>query len=186
MSNDKYNNDNVVPIDNRPSRGRGGKHNFPNACHDDADKDLVRQVLSNNLHWYKRGIKEKCKTDDDFEQRTIEFFEYCMNNGDRPTVEKYCLALGYTRQAVFEWENGNKGASKRRADIIKNAKAFISGYDADMVSKGKLNPVPYIFRAKNYYGMVDQVDHVIAPKQSLTDDVDADAIAAKYAALPDD
>lgn len=184
MSNDD--NSKMTPADNRPARGRGGKHNFPNAQYDDTDKDLIRQVIYNNLHWYKLGIKQKCQTDDDFEQRTIEFMEYCMNNGERPTVEKYCLSLGYARNTVFNWENGNVNVSERRKNIIKNAKEFISAYDAEMVSQGKLNPVPYIFRAKNYYGMKDQQEFVVQPKQSLSDDISPDDIAEKYSALPDD
>lgn len=190
MSNNNQNSNNkLVKDDNsdkRPSRGRGGRHNFPNAQYDDTDKDLIKQVIYNNLHWYKLGIKEKCQNDDEIEQRTIYFFEYCLDNGERPTVEKYCLALGYSRNTVLEWENGHNNASKRRMSIIKNAKECISAYDADMVIQGKLNPVPYIFRAKNYYGMRDQQDIVVQPKQSITDDIDADAIAVKYAELPDD
>lgn len=183
MSNDD--NSKMTPADNRPSRGRGGKHNFPSAP-PPQDPELVRSILSNNIHWLKRGLKEKCHTDDEFEQRTIEFFEYCMNNGDRPTVEKYCLALGYARTTIFEWENGNNNASKRRMDIIKNAKNTIAAYDADLVMSNKVIPATYIFRAKNYYGMKDQQDFVIQPKQSLSDDVEPDVIAEKYAALPDD
>lgn len=183
---DNNNNDKMITTDdNRPSRGRGGKHNFPSSP-PPQDPELVRSILSNNIHWLKRGLKEKCQTDDEFEQRTIEFFEYCMNNGDRPTVEKYCLALGYARNTVFEWENGNNNVSKRRMNIIKNAKNTIAAYDADLVMGNKVIPATYIFRAKNYYGMRDQVDHVIAPKQSLDDNANPDDIAAKYAALPDD
>jgi len=37
------------------------------------------------------------------------------------------------------------------------------------VAEGKLNPVTYIFRSKNYYGMKDQQEHVITPNNPLGD-----------------
>ena len=100
------------------------------------------------------------------------------------TVEKLALALGVTRETLHSWETGAT-QSTRRSDLIKKAKDCIAAYDADMVSTGKMNPVPYIFRAKNYYGMKDQQDITIAPKQGITDE-SAVNIAEKYAELPGD
>ena len=96
------------------------------------------------------------------------------------TVEKLALALGITRETLWKWEQqpGNRG------NIIKRAKETIAAYDADMVAKGKLNPVPYIFRAKNYYGMKDNQDITITPNNPLTEENAAD-IVKKYDELPD-
>ena len=35
-----------------------------------------------------------------------------------------------------------------------------------MVTEGKINPVVYIFRAKNYFGMKDQQDLVLTPNNA--------------------
>ena len=47
-----------------------------------------------------------------------------------------------------------------------------------MVTEGKINPVVYFFRAKNYFGMKDQQDVVIRPESPLGDTVDRDRLEA--------
>lgn len=162
-------------------RGRGGKYNFPNAVEPESP-EVVRAALTPVLYWYELGSREKCVTDEEIEDRTLFFFRRCAETGERPTVEKYALALGYTRQALNEWEHN---VNSRRFDIIKKAKENLAAFDADLASSGKMNPVPYIFRAKNYYGMKDQTDITIEPRQGITDQ-DAETVAAKYAELPPD
>ena len=168
----------IVKKDNKPDRGRGGKYNFPTTIPPE-EPGAVRAALSSVLHWYKRGMESRVSSDDDIEARTLEYLQYCVDHDERPTVESYCLALGYPRQTVFRWEQ----AGGRRGDIIKNAKEAIFAYDGQMVSNGKLNPVVYIFRAKNYSGMKDQTDVVIEPRQSITDETAAE-IGTKYSELP--
>lgn len=171
----------LTKSENKPVKktGRGGKYNFPSTVPPE-DPEIVRQTLTNCLHWYKM---DKCKTDDDVEQRTLYFFEYCIEHGERPTVEKYCMSLGYARQTVNEWERGIN-ASSRRTDIIKKAKEFLASYDADLVTTGQLAAIPWIFRAKNYYGMSDQTQLTIETKQNIID-ISADEIAEKYKELPE-
>ena len=45
-----------------------------------------------------------------------------------------------------------------------------------MVTEGKINPVVYIFRAKNYFGMKDQQDVVIKPENPLGEKVDPEQL----------
>ena len=55
-----------------------------------------------------------------------------------------------------------------------------------MVTEGKINPVVYIFRAKNYFGMKDQQDLVLTPNNPLGQDIPPEQIAEKYIeALPE-
>lgn len=162
--------------------GRGGKYNFPNAVQPENPEE-VKEALGSVLYWMKRGMDSKPMSDDDVEDRVLEYVTTCYNTGQRMTVEKLALALGVTRATLYDWETGHT-QSARRSDIIKKAKESIAAYDADMVSKGKMNPVPYIFRAKNYYGMKDQTELTIEPKQSLTDVSPADVVQ-KYEEVPD-
>ena len=162
--------------------GRGGKYNFP-STQPPEDAEDVRAALTSVMAWYEIG-KTKAVTDKEWEDRTTLFFDTCIQNGQRPTWEKYCLCMGYTRQAIWEFLQGNHGASRARIDVIKKAKEYCAAYDAEMVQRGKLRDAPYIFRAINYYGLKQQQDIVIEPKQSISD-VSADEIAAKYQELPD-
>ncbi len=159
-------------------RGRGGKYNFPSAVEPE-DPAAVKEAMSSVLYWYKRGDNNKPTSDEELEDRVIEYMTECWKTGQRMTVEKLALAIGIRRKDLYEWEKQNN----RRGDIIKRAKDAIAAYDAEMVTAGKMNPVPYIFRAKNYYGMKDQTDITIEPRQGITDQ-DADEIAAKYQELP--
>lgn len=172
--------DQIIKQDNRPAKGRGGKYNFPSTVEPE-DPEVVRSALGSVLYWRQRGIDEKPTSDDEIQSRVDEYLSVCWETGQRMTVEKLALALGITRKCLYDWEQ----LDNRRGDIIKKAKDAIACYDAEMVTSGKMNPVPYIFRAKNYYGMRDQVDIVAAPAASLADQSAAD-VAAKYAELPED
>lgn len=91
-------------------------------------------------------------------------------SGGLPTVEKMCLCLGIDYWIFRDWQNGAKGET--RAQILKRAKSVLASIDADLVLKGHINPVAYIFRAKNYYGMKDQQDVVVQAKNIFGADVD--------------
>ena len=162
--------------------GRGGKYNFPQTIEPE-DAEDVRAALSTCMKWFEIG-KTKAVTDQDWDERTTLFFNECLTNGERPTWEKYCLAVGYPRQMVWDFMQGNRNATPARSDIIKRAKEYCACYDAEMVTTGKMRDTPYIFRAKNYYDMKDVQDITIEPKQQLAEG-DAETIAAKWAELPE-
>ena len=133
----------VIVLDNQvKKRGRGGKYNFPSTVEPE-DPDVVRAAMGSVLYWYRRGNEAPCNTDDEVQDRVDEYIFECYKTGQRMTVEKLALALGVTRETLHSWETGAT-QSKRRSDIIKKAKDTIASYDADMVTSGKMNPVPYI------------------------------------------
>ena len=166
---------------NLTATGRGGKYNFPQAIPPEDPADAKR-VLSEVLNWFQ---KDRANTNEEIYERTIEFFQYCAERGERPTVEKYCLALGYGRSTVNEWKNGLH-CDENRSNIIKKAFDALAAYDAGMATEGRMNPVPYIFRAKNYYGMKDQADLVITPNNPLGSEEAPETITQKYAELPNE
>lgn len=160
---------------------KDNRHTFPQ-CRTDETPETARKILSEVVQWMKMP---KVETDDECAERLEYFFKKCFENGERPTVEKMCLALGTTRQTVSRWENGENGSARRR-DIIQRAKLALAAYDAGLAITGKMNPVPYIFRAKNYYGMTDEQQVVITPNNPLGENTSAAEIAEKYAALPEE
>jgi len=162
--------------------GRGGKYNFPSTVPPEDEND-VRQALASVKQWYDIG-KTKPADIKEWKERTDYFFSECINNGQRPTWEKYCLCMGYTRKTMWDIMTGTQYKGQEVADIIKTAKEYCAAYDAEMVTQGKLNPVPYIFRAKNYYGMKDNQDITITPNTNIVD-VSAEDIATKYQELED-
>jgi hypothetical protein len=130
-----------------------------------AKKDDVKRIMGNLMEWYKQT---PIKTDDECAVRLEEFFTTCFARGEIPTVEKMCLALGYGRTTVWEWE-AQASRGNTRANMIKKAKELLASFDAQMVTEGKINPVVYIFRAKNYFGLQDKQEYVLTPNNPLGD-----------------
>ena len=150
-----------------------------------AKKEDVSRILGNCLKWYKL---DKVKSIEELNTRLEFFFTECFATGEIPTVEKMCLAIGYPRETVWRWETGERECELGSAggNIIKKAKNFLATFESEMVTEGKINPVVYIFRAKNFFGMKDQQEHVITPNNPMGDVSDPEEIAQKYkAALPE-
>lgn len=149
----------------------------------DEKQQLISRCVAETMRTY---LMPKVKDDDELAQRFVEYFNTCARTGERPTVEQMCQCTGYPISTIWNWESGRtRGFSSETSIIIKKAKEFLRVFDAKMVAEGALNPVVYIFRAKNYYGMKDQQDLVVAPQQPLGPEPDADKLAADYLkALP--
>ena len=161
--------------DNKPKKKRGAKPASLEA-NTSATPSEISDIINNSLYWFNRDI---VKTDEECIERLNEFFERMATTGEIPTVEKMCLALGTVRQTVHDWEhNCTKG--RARSDIIKKAKEILASMDAELVSKGKIPQVTYIFRAKNFFGMQDQQELVLTPNNKLGDEVNEQEIVDKY------
>lgn len=164
------------------TRGRGGNGNFPNAQNEQVTEEDCRVALSEVLRWAKMP---KVQTDDELADRIEFYFNSTAERGIRPVWEEVCLAIGYEMQTVKAWQRGENCTPKRSA-IIKAANLVMASYDARLTIHGKMNPVPYIFRAKNYYGMTDEQQVVVTPNNPLGENTSAAEIAEKYAALPEE
>jgi hypothetical protein len=180
----------ITPKDNRPATGRGGKYNFPNAAikrieEDDEKRAFMAKCIENNLVFFNDGLN-RVSSDEELCERLNYFFTQCAKTQQLPTVEKMANCLGYHRQTLFDWETGkNQGFSPSTAEIIMKAKQIIASIDAELAQEGKIQPVVYLFRSKNFYGMRDQQDLVLTPNTNDIAHADAETIAKKYAELPD-
>lgn len=145
----------------------------------------VSRILGNCLRLYRMP---KVRSVDELRERIGSFFVACMERGEIPTIEKLALSTGYCYNALWEWENG-KAVSELGAEageVVKKAREFLSAFESELVTEGKVNPVVYIFRAKNYFGLKDQQDYVVTPNNPLGDTENPATIAEKYRdAMPD-
>lgn len=160
----------------RPKKGPGGSENFPNVLPSNVPKSKRKKALENAMYWYDYP---KVKNDQEVAERLEAFFLRCIENGEHPTWEKLCLSLGYPRQTVHRWVTGEINASEFKRDLIKKAKEIMASYDAEMAMDGEINPIIYIFRAKNYFGMVDRVEHVANTENVLGELKDQKEIAGR-------
>lgn len=182
----------VIPADNRPTTGRGGKYNFPNARmqlieQDDEKRAFVAKAIENNLVFFNAGVQNKVRSDEELCERLNWFFSECAATQQIPNVEKMANALGYHYNTLNDWVSGhNRGFSPATKDIIRQAKQILASIDAELAQEGKTQPVVYMFRAKNFYGMRDQQDVVLTPNTGAVEAKDPATIEAKYAELPED
>lgn len=116
---------------------------------DEEIAENVARVLAQPTRRFKNDL-----TDEEIETLTEQFFAWCVETGTGPTMERYALAIGTTRETIRRWRNGI-GCSDDRKYLMQQAVETMAAYDADMVLKGKMPTVPWIFRAKNYYDMED-------------------------------
>ena len=56
--------------------------------------------------------------------------------------------------------------------------------DAELAAEGKIQPVVYMFRSKNFYEMRDSQELVLTPNTQRLSDSDYQEIAEKYKQLP--
>ena len=124
------------------------------------DKALISKLLTEALDAYNQP---KVKSDQELAERWNEYFHKCAETGQVPTVEEMAMYTGYSQATVWDWETGrNHGFSNQTSEIVKKAKEFLKMFDAKLVMSGKVNPIVYFFRAKNYYGLVDQKEFVVS------------------------
>lgn len=165
----------------KPTRGRGGKNNFPNAkvaVTTEEDRALVSKLLNEVII---ESRQPRVTSDEELIARLDDYFVRCAETGQIPTVEEMCLSTGYSQSTCWDWENGrNKGFSSETSLIIKKAREMLKTFDAKLVISGKLNFLAYCFRAKNYYGMVDKQEMVVTPNVNNDSDYNADDIRARY------
>lgn len=171
----------VEVIKKQPSKGRGGKNNFPSSkvsVETEEDRQLVSKLLTEVMVEYKQ---ERVKSDEELAERLNDYFMRCATRGQVPTVEEMAMSTGYTQSTVWDWEVGrNKGFSPNTSVIIKKAKDILKTFDAKLVISGKLNFLAYCFRAKNYYGMVDKQEYVVTPNVQQEADFDEKDIRKRY------
>ncbi len=131
------------------------------------DITLVKELLNQTLIEYRQP---RVTSDEELKQRFDEYFHRCALTGQIPTIEELYMTTGYSYETVYDWTVGrNKGFSPETSKIVKKARNFMRTFDAKLVTSGKLNFLTYCFRSKNYYGMVDKVEHVLTPNNPLGD-----------------
>lgn len=155
-----------------PDETRGGeRENSPlaKAISDDLNADLLDHV-------YKYWKLPTARTDEEIAERIEFYFNDCYQNKLKPTLEGCALACGVTTETFSNWAQKESKTDFDRFDLSKRCKQILSTFDANLLINGKMNPVAYIFRAKNYYGMKDQTESVVKHESNLGETKSADEL----------
>ena len=119
------------------------------------DKELnaaVSAVLSNYLDLLD---KKPIENPEECAERLNQFFTKCAEKGQLATIESMALELGLTNQQVSDWIR-DKTKGEVIALMLQKAKQIIAAQDAELAMRNRINSILYIFRSKNFYGMVDK------------------------------
>ena len=184
----------MQPIENYEARKELANYDPANvAALIDTDTEIaanVARLLAQPSANFKNEV-----TDDVIEERTEEFFKWCLDTGTLPTMERYALAIGTTRETIRRWRNGI-GCSDDRKYMMQKVVEMMAAFDAEMVIKGKTPVVSYIWRSKNYYDMSDEkriiIDSNIEKVQSAESliaearNLAGDFIDGEYSEVEDD
>ena len=142
------------------------------------DMDFLSMQLGACLHAY---IQPECHSDEEIEERIMTFFQWCQKQAHLPTLEELALYCGLTSGQFNAIIKGQKKPfSERTPWILERAKEILKALDAALAEKSQINTVAYIFRAKNFYDMVDKVEHVVATEEP-EEHIDIADIQARYA-----
>lgn len=89
-------------------------------------------------------------------------------------------SMGISLQMACQWRNNTSGSTEERRQLIQEVDAVCSGNRELLASMQQINPVLSIFWQKNYDGLRDVQDHVIAPKDPLGERQTPEQIQEKY------
>jgi hypothetical protein len=145
----------------------------------DPDKEEKKAELFQRLTalHMKQGVA-KFETVDEMRLLIEQYFTDCAEFKLRPTVRGLALALGTVYETLNGWERGERDSTlgNQTSVIIKKAKQLIAEYDEIMAVEGYDNPILFMFRAKNYYGMQDKQEITFNPTNTNNDAVPLDDI----------
>ena len=119
-------------------------------------------MLATILRW---GPVDKSDVDA-LEKRFWNFVDYCMEHDVKVTNQVTYLAMGITKDDVYNWEN-DRTRSPAHSELIKKVKSFCAAYREMLGADGRLNPVTLVWWQKNYDGLVDKSEVVLTPNNPL-------------------
>lgn len=103
-------------------------------------------------------------------ERTFAYMERKAYEERLPNMEGLAVVLGISRNTLMDWRNDVKDQKVHRF-LVAVTEQFSSMW-AESTQSGLINPVAWIFYAKNHYGYVDkkEVDVSAKPVQEIQDE----------------
>lgn len=122
---------------------------------------------------------------EEVKERTQVYFDICAQNDMKPSVAGYALALGISRQELWNIVSGKRVKPDGVIDALKRPYLVLNAQMEDYMQNGKVNPVTGIFLSKNHFGYQDKQEIEVAAKQDA--ESSPEQLAQKYAdAIPVD
>lgn len=117
---------------------------------------------------------------DEIRARTAEYMKMCADDGIKPNMVGYAMALGTTRADLVR-SAGDRRMPREALGEINRGIAMVENALMSMMLDGTISPVAGIFVSKNHLGYQDQSDVVI--RTQLESNVDTKALENKYRSI---
>lgn len=130
-------------------------------------------------------------SEEQVKSRIIEYFDICRNDDMKPGVADFAFALGISRQALLKIVKGQLVKPEAVVSLLKRTYFALNAQLENYAQNGKVNPVTFIFMAKNHFGYQDKQEIEVSAQTDATETPEqlmqkyADAIPADYD-VPDD
>ena len=116
-------------------------------------------------------------------ERTALYFEICNRNDMKPSVAGYALAIGISRQELWNIVSGKRVKPSAVVDVLKRAYDMLNAQMEDYMQNGKIHPIAGIFLSKNHFGYQDRQEIEVSAHTDAGRS--PDELAQKYAdAIP--
>lgn len=119
------------------------------------------------------------------EQRTQEYFQFCLKYGAIPNKSTLSAWLGINRSTLNSWERGEYRRETHHA-YAEKIDILMEGTLVDLMLNNRVMPANGIFLLKNHSGYRDQIDIAPAAPQPLGDMPSPEALAARIEALEEE
>lgn len=137
--------------------------NYPTNAKPNATPEEIGQLVGIMDRMRKLPAVSK-REPEKVKERLDYYFQYCSDNGIKPSVESMSLCLGVSRQSLWEWENDTGSKS---GQLVARAKELINGLLTTWTMNGKINAVYTIWLQKNNSGYSDSKVLEIKPQTEL-------------------
>ena len=114
-------------------------------------------------------------------QRIEDFFNICIEDGQKPGVAGLALALGTVRQVFLRWVKGEvKYIPADVVNLMRMARSMIDAQTEAYILNGEVHPVSAIFYMKNSLDYEDVQRHQQIPVEQLNPAQNTEDLRQKY------
>lgn len=163
---------------NKPKQKRPRKSEQMSVHADAGDNTKYLANALSMWDWQKPDMTDPVAVGD----RIKEYFQLCINDDMKPSVEGLAFAFSVSRRTLWAWANNvdSPRMPEEVRSLIKRAYEVLTVQMANYMQNGKINPVAGIFLMKNNMDYEDKKEITLAPANPLGDETPPEDLRRKY------
>lgn len=144
----------------------------------------LKATSEENQQYIMHALELMCYEDIDLsdvaqlQKRIEEYFVWCVEKNEKPSVPGLALAIGVHRTTLWRW---SKDENDPRNKTISKAYALLEMLATAYLQDGKINPVAGAYILNNGFGYSNAQELVIRPGPPLGEQKDLEQLRQKYA-----